>query len=93
MSDLTSTAKKIIEVFRYFRIKQDDILSTKLLLSKRYLWRDIEEQFRGAIEELIEMGYIAKMENPEGWRLLKPGAAYIKGLESYLPERQATRQQ
>ena len=84
MSDLTSTAKKIIEVFRYFRIKQNDMLSTNLLLSKRHLWRDIEEaQFRGAIEELIEMGYIAKMEKPEGWRLLQPGAAYIKGLESY----------
>jgi len=71
-----------MEVFRYFRIKQDDILSTKLLLTKRHLWRDIEEeQFSEAIEELIAIGYIAKVENPHGWRLLELGAECIRGLE------------
>jgi hypothetical protein len=81
MTELTSTAKKIMEVFRYFRIKRDDILSTKLLLSKRHLWRDIEEEeLTHAIEELTGLGYIAKIEFPEGWRLLERGAEYLKEL-------------
>ena len=82
MTNLTSTAKKIMEVFRYFRIKQDDILSTKLLLTKRHLWRDIEEeQFSEAIEELIGRGYLSRRENSAGWKLLELGYQYIKSLE------------
>ena len=71
-----------MEVFRYFRIKKDDSISTKLLLSKRHLWRDIEEeQFKDAIDELIRRGYIGKLDAPEGWRLLQEGAEYLKDLE------------
>ncbi len=82
MPDLTSTARKIMEVFRYYRIKRDGVLSTKLLLTKRQLWRDIEEeQFNESIEDLIGMGYLARIGNPEGWRLLEPGAEYIGHLE------------
>lgn len=82
MNDLTSIAKKIMEVFRYFRIRQDEYLSVRLLQSKRNLWRDVEEeQFNEAIEELKERGYIGKMETPDGWKLLEPGAGYSKSLE------------
>ena len=82
MNELTSTAKKIMEVFRYFRIKRDEILSTKMILSKRELWHYVtDKQFTQAIEELIEMGYIEKIKTPEGWRLLERGDEYLKELE------------
>jgi len=78
----TSTARKIMEVFRYFRTRKNEYLALKLLLSKRSLWRDIkDEQFNESIEKLIEKGYIARMESPTGWRLLGAGDAYLKQLE------------
>ena len=81
MTDLTSTAKKIMEVFRYFRIKKDDYLSVKLVSSKRHLWRDIDDEtFNDAIDALIEKGYIGKMEDSAGWRLLAPGEEHLKQL-------------
>ena len=82
MTELTSTAKKIMEVFQYVRIQTGDYLSTKILLTRRHLWRDIEEEtFTDAIGELMERGYIARIENPEGWRLLEAGAEYLKELD------------
>ena len=82
LTSTTSTAKKIMEVFLYFRIKKDEYLSVKLLLGKRHLWREVEEEdFNKAIEELIEKGYIARMETPESWRLLEAGDEYLKQLE------------
>jgi hypothetical protein len=82
MTSTTSTAKKIMEVFRYFRIRKNECLALKLLLSKRHLWREVEEEeFNDAIEELIEKGYIGKREAPEGWRLLEAGDEYLKQLE------------
>lgn len=82
LTSTTSTAKKIMEVFLYFRIRKDEYLSVKLLLSKRHLWREVEEEeFNGAIEDLIEKGYIARMEAPEGWRLIEAGDEYLKQLE------------
>ena len=79
MSELTSTARIVMEVFRYFRIKGHDSLSTKLLLSRKYLWRDVEEEtFNKAMAELAEKDYIRKMEDPEGWQLLDAGAEYLK---------------
>ena len=81
-TDLTSTAKKIMEVFWYFRIRKNEYLSTKLISSKRELWQDVtDKHFTHAIEELIEMGYIAKIENPAGWKLLEAGDHYLKQLE------------
>jgi hypothetical protein len=81
---MTSTAKKIMEVFRYFRIGKDEYLAKKLLMSKRYLWRDIEEEeFNKAVEELIELGYIRKLEAPDGWKLLEPGDEYVNRLGRY----------
>jgi len=80
--EITSTSKKIMGVFRYFRIKRDEILSTKLILSKRELWQNVtDKHFTHAIEELIEMGYIAKIETPAGLRLLEAGDEYLKQLE------------
>ena len=65
----TSTARKIIEVFRCCRIKKDDILSAKLLMSKRHLWREIDgETFTDAIGELMEWG------SPRGTEVLGLGA-------------------
>ena len=82
LTSTTSTAKKIMEVFRYFRIRKTEYLSLKLLLSKRHLWRDIEEEeFNQAMSELMELGYIEKMESPAGWRLLEAGDDYLKQLE------------
>lgn len=84
VTELTSTAKKIMEVFRYFRIKKEEYLSIKLLLCKRHLWRDIEEEeFNQAVEELIELRYIRKLEDPEGWALTDAGDEYIKRLGRY----------
>ena len=82
MIELTSTAKKIMEVFRYFKIRKDDYLSVKLLLLKRHLWRDIDDQtFNDALGELIARDYISKLEEPYGWKLLSAGAEYLKQLE------------
>src|SRR5208337_5219970 len=80
--EITSTSKKIMEIFRYFRIKKNEYLSIKLILSKRELWQDVtDNHFTHAIEELIEMGYIAKITNPAGWRLLEAGDEYLTQLE------------
>jgi len=79
MREPTSVAKKIMEVFRYFRIKKDEYLSAKLLLSKRRLWRDIDEEaFNKAVGDLIRLGYIERIELPEGWRLLEAGDDWLK---------------
>jgi hypothetical protein len=82
-SELTSTARKIMEVFRYFKIKKNDYLSVKLVSSKRHLWRDIDDEtFNDAIDALIEKGYIYRMEDSAGWRLLTPGEEYLKQSEA-----------
>jgi len=55
MNELTSSVRKIMEVIRYFRVGKNEYLATKLFLSKRYLWRDIEEEeFNEAVEQLID---------------------------------------
>lgn len=79
MTELTYASKRIMEVFRYFRIGKDGYLSLKLLLSKRHLWQDIEEeQFNQAMRELIEIDFIRKIKNPDGWKLLESGDTYLK---------------
>ena len=79
MRELTSAAKKIMEVFRYFRVKKDEYLSARLLLSKRHLWRDIdEEEFNEAMDDLITRGYLGRVDHPEGWRLLEAGDDWLK---------------
>jgi len=79
MKELTSVARKIMEVFRYFRIKKDEYMSAKLLLSKKRLWRNIdEEEFNKAVGDLIRLGYIESIEHPEGWRLLEAGDDWLK---------------
>ena len=71
-----------MEVFRYFRIRTNEYLSLKLLQSKRHLWRDVEEEdFSQAMGELMELGYIARLDSPAGWRLLEAGDKYLKQLE------------
>jgi hypothetical protein len=81
MNELTSTSKKLIGVFRYFRIKKDEYLSVKLVLSKKHLWKDIEEEaFSEAADDLIKLGYLEKIENPVGWKLLGAGDDYLKQL-------------
>jgi hypothetical protein len=78
MRKLTSTAKKIMEVYRYLRIKRDEYISLKLLQSKKHLWKDIEEEeFNQAVDDLIKMGYIGRIENPVGWKLLEAGHDYL----------------
>jgi hypothetical protein len=79
MTDLTTTAKKIMEVFRYFKIRENDTLSLKRMLTRKYLWSDLEEEeFKDALKELIMKGYIADAEEPTGWRLLGIGASHLK---------------
>jgi len=54
MRNLTFVARRIMEVFRYFRSKKNEYLSARLLLSKRRLWRDIDEEaFNEAVGDLI----------------------------------------
>lgn len=82
MTDLTATAKQIMEVFRYFKVKGGDTLALKLFLTRKHLWRDLEEQeVQDALGELIQKGYIVEMEDPSGWKLLEPGAQYLKSLK------------
>ena len=79
MTDLTATAKKIMEVFGYFKIKADDTLSLRLFLTRKYLWRNIEdEEVHGALKELAERGYIQMMDDEPQWKLLNAGAEYLK---------------
>ena len=78
---LTSTAKKIMELFRYFRVKKGEYLSVKLIQSKQHLWKDIEEEeFNEAVNYLIYLGYIERIENPAGWKLLEAGDDDLKQL-------------
>jgi len=44
MTELTAKAKKIMEIFRYFRIIQDGTLSLKLFLTRKHLWHDLDEK-------------------------------------------------
>ena len=71
-----------MEVFSYFKIKADDTLSLQLFPTRKYLWRDIEdEEVQDALKELIQWGYIVAIEDPSGWRLQEQGAQYIKSLK------------
>ena len=80
-TELTSIAKKIMELFRYFRIKKGEYLSAKLIRSKQHLWKDIEEEdFNKAFDELVQLGYLEKIENPAGWKLLEAGGDNLKQL-------------
>lgn len=82
MTDLTTTAKQIMEVFRYFKINQGDTLSLKKFLTRKHLWNDLEEEeVQDALGELIQLGYIAETEDPSGWMLQEAGAQYIKSLK------------
>ena len=82
MTDLTVTAKKIMELFNYFKLKAGDILSLKLFLTRKHLWRDLEEQeVQDALRELMQRGYIAEIEDPSVWRLAASGLQYLKSLK------------
>ena len=85
MTDLTYIAKRIMEVFGYFRITQGDAMTLKVFLSRKHLWKDYEEeQVQDALNELIQRGFIVGMEEPAGWILLLvvvPGAQYIGSLK------------
>ena len=79
MRELTSVARKIMEVFRYFKIRENDTLSLKRMLTRKYLWSDLdEEEFKDTLKELIREGYIAEEGESAGWRLLGNGASYLK---------------
>ena len=79
MTDLTATAKKIMELFHYFKIKAGDTLSLQLFLTRKHLWRELEdEEVIDALKELTQQGYVAAIDDESGWTLLKPGADYLK---------------
>jgi hypothetical protein len=81
MFDLTATARKIMELFGYFRMGQGDILSLKLFQARKHLWKDLEqEEVLDALRELIQKGLIEETQLPEGWRLLEPGERYLRSL-------------
>jgi hypothetical protein len=78
MAELTETARKIMALFGYFRLVTGNYRTVSMMITKKHLWRDIEEEtFQDAIRELIERGYIAAAEDPPGWQLLEAGAKYI----------------
>ena len=78
MDDLTSTASRIMELCRYFRLKKGGYLSVKLLHSKRHLWQDVEEEdVDAAIDELVEKGFLREKDSKYGWRLLEAGENYL----------------
>ena len=82
MTTLTDTARKIMELFRYFKINQGDTLSLKKFLTRKHLWNELEEQeVQDALRELIQRGYIIETEDPVGWRLQEAGAQYIRSLK------------
>jgi hypothetical protein len=82
MTELTATAKKIMELFQYVRIKQGDILSFKLFQARKHLWKDLEqEEVLDALRELIQKGLVEETQDPAGWRLLEAGEQYIKRLK------------
>jgi hypothetical protein len=82
MTELTSTAKKIMELFQYFRIKQGDVLSFKLFQARKHLWKNLEqEEVLDALRELIEKGLIEETRDSAGWRLLEAGEQYIKSFK------------
>lgn len=82
MTDLTATTKRIMELFNYFKLKAGETLYLKLFLTRKLLWRDLEEQeVQDALGELIQLGYITAIEDPSGWRLSDSGFQYLKSLK------------
>jgi hypothetical protein len=82
VTDLTATAKTIMELFRYFKINQGDTLSLKKFLTRKHLWQELEdEEVQDALGELIEKGYITETQDPAGWILQEAGAQYLKSLK------------
>ena len=82
MTDLTATANKIMEVFRYFKIKQGDTMPLKLFMTRKHMWQDLEEEeVYDALRELIQKGFIMETEDLSGWRLLELGAQYLKSVK------------
>jgi hypothetical protein len=80
MNELTPVATKILGVFKYFKVKKNSLLSTKLLLSKTRLWRDIDEiTYERALDELLEKEFIREsMGEMPGFLLSETGADYLK---------------
>jgi len=70
-----------MELFRYFRGKKGEYLSVKLIRSKQHLWKNIEEEeFNEAVDDLIQLGYIERIENRKGGKLLEAGDDNLKQL-------------
>jgi len=44
VTDLTAVAKKIMELFNYFKISAGDTPSLKLFLTRKHLWKDLAEE-------------------------------------------------
>jgi predicted transcriptional regulator len=80
MNELTPVAVKILGVFKYFKVKKNGLLSTKLLLSKAGLWRDVDEiTYERAVDELLEKEFIREsMGEKPGYMLTESGADYLK---------------
>lgn len=79
MTDLTATAKKIMGLFHYFKIKQGDTMSLSLFLTRKHLWKETEEQeVQDALGELIQKDYIKQTDDPAGWMLREKGFQYLK---------------
>ncbi len=79
MNKLTPAAEKILGVFKYFKLKKKGFLSTKLLLSRTSLWRDMDEgTFERAINELLDKEYIEEsMGETPGFYLTESGADHL----------------
>ena len=75
MTDLTATAKKIMEVFRYFKIKQGDTMPLKLFMTRKHMWQDLEEEeVYDALRELIQKGFIMETRRPVRLPIIRGGS-------------------
>ncbi len=80
MNELTPAAAKILGVFKHFKLKKKDFLSTRLLSSRTSLWRDIDEgTVERAINELLDKEFIEEsMGETPGFYLTESGADHLK---------------
>jgi hypothetical protein len=82
MSELSFAAKKIMVLFIYFQVSNDGFIPEELLEKKTFVAGFIEEEeIETALNDLTSRGYIIKMKDSKGWKLLEEGKEYLKHLD------------
>lgn len=75
---MNETSKKIMEVFREFRVGKNEFFPIQSLMSRVNDWdRGHKDSFDESIVELIKEGYIKESKRPIGYILTEKGYEYL----------------